>query len=98
MSMRFHWMMPKGGEVAMKTAQETNRVLTTKEHSPASMPDMEGWTRFARAAEEAGIEGVLLSFSRRAQSSRTVGCLMICSYIFGWVKPGSSPSLCPQRR
>lgn len=64
MALRFHWMMPKGGEVAMKTAQETNRVLTTKDQSPAALPDMEGWTRFARAAEEAGIESVLLSFSR----------------------------------
>jgi alkanesulfonate monooxygenase len=64
MSLRFHWMMPKGGEVAMKTAQETNRVLTTKDQSPAAIPDMDGWTRFARAAEEAGIESVLLSFSR----------------------------------
>jgi len=62
--LRFHWMMPKGGEVSMKTAQETNRVLTTKDQSPAAMPDMEGWTRFARAAEDAGIESVLLSFSR----------------------------------
>jgi hypothetical protein len=32
--------------------------------SPAALPDMEGWTRFARCAEEAGIESVLLSFSR----------------------------------
>ncbi len=64
MSLRFHWMMPKGGEVAMKTPQETNRVLTTKESSPAAIPDMEGWTRFAHAAEESGIESVLLSFSR----------------------------------
>ena len=64
MSLRFHWMLPKGGEVAMKTAQETSRVLTTKSTSPAALPDMEGWSRFARHAEEAGIESVLLSFSR----------------------------------
>jgi len=64
MSLRFHWMMPKGGEVAMQTPQETNRVYTTKDQSPCAMPDMDGWTRFARAAEEAGIESVLLSFSR----------------------------------
>ena len=30
MSLRFHWMMPKGGEVGMKTAQETSRVATTQ--------------------------------------------------------------------
>jgi alkanesulfonate monooxygenase len=74
MSLRFHWMMPKGGEVAMKTAQETNRVLTTKESSPAAMPDMEGWTRFARAAEDAGIESVLLSFSRYEPDTILVAC------------------------
>jgi alkanesulfonate monooxygenase len=76
MSLRFHWMMPKGGEVAMKTAQETNRVLTTKDQSPASMPDMEGWTRFALAAEEAGIESVLLSFSRYEPDTIVVATAM----------------------
>src|ERR1043166_6354862 len=64
MTLRFHWMLPKGGEVGMKTAQETSRVATTQASSPAALPDMEGWVRFARCAEEAGIEGVLLSFSR----------------------------------
>ena len=38
MSLRFHWMLPKGGEVGMKTAQETSRVLTTKSTSKASLP------------------------------------------------------------
>ena len=33
-----------------------------------------------------------------AQISRTVGCDAIVWYMSGWVKPGSSPSLCPQRR
>ena len=64
MKLRFHWMMPKGGEVRMRTAQETSRVATTKASSPAALPDMQGWTRFARCAEDAGIESVLLSFSR----------------------------------
>jgi len=64
MNLKFHWMMPKGGEVGMKTAQETSRVATTKASSPAALPDMEGWTRFALCAEDAGIESVLLSFSR----------------------------------
>ena len=31
-------------------------------------------------------------------AARTVGCLAIGSYICGWVKAGSSPSLWPQRR
>lgn len=64
MNLRFHWMLPKGGEVGMKTAQETSRVATTRAGSAAALPDMEGWVRFARCAQEAGIESVLLSFSR----------------------------------
>jgi alkanesulfonate monooxygenase len=67
-------MMPKGGEVSMKTARETSRVLTTKRSSPAALPDMEGWTRFARAAEGAGIESVLLSFSRYEPDTMLVAC------------------------
>jgi alkanesulfonate monooxygenase len=64
MNLRFHWMLPKGGEVDMKTAQETSRVLTTKSTSKASLPDLEGWLKFSRCAEEVGIESVLMSFSR----------------------------------
>ena len=74
MSLRFHWMMPKGGEVGMKTAQETSRVATTKASSPAALPDMEGWARFARCAEDAGIESVLLSFSRYEPDTILVAC------------------------
>ncbi|MBC7909839.1 MAG: LLM class flavin-dependent oxidoreductase, partial [Pyrinomonadaceae bacterium] len=74
MTLRFHWMMPKGGEVAMKTAQETSRVLTTKSASPAALPDMEGWTKFARSAEQAGIESVLLSFSRYEPDTILLAC------------------------
>jgi alkanesulfonate monooxygenase len=74
MNLRFHWMLPKGGEVAMKTAQETSRVLTTKSTSGAALPDMQGWVRFARAAEEAGIESVLLSFSRYEPDTLLIAC------------------------
>lgn len=74
MSLRFHWMLPKGGEVAMKTAQETSRVLTTRSASPAAIPDLEGWVRFARHAEEAGIESVLLSFSRYEPDTFFIAC------------------------
>jgi alkanesulfonate monooxygenase len=74
MSLRFHWMFPKGGEVAMKTAQETSRVLTTMSVSPAARPDMSGWVRFAHAAEEAGIESVLLSFSRYEPDTLLAAC------------------------
>jgi alkanesulfonate monooxygenase len=73
-NLRFHWMLPKGGEVGMKTAQETNRVLTTKSTSPAAIPDMKGWVKFARQAEESGIESVLLSFSRYEPDTILIAC------------------------
>lgn len=72
--LRFHWMLPKGGEVGMKTAQETNRVLTTKSTSPAAIPDMQGWVKFARQAEESGVESVLLSFSRYEPDTILIAC------------------------
>ncbi|MEA2490116.1 MAG: alkanesulfonate monooxygenase, partial [Acidobacteriota bacterium] len=75
-SLRFHWMFPKGGEVGMKTAQETSRVLTTKSASPAALPDIAGWSRFATAAEESGIESVLLSFSRYEPDTLLIACAM----------------------
>ncbi len=74
MSLRFHWMFPKGGEVAMKTAQDTSRVLTTRSTSPAALPDMGGWGKFARAAEEVGIESVLLSFSYYEPDTIFIAC------------------------
>jgi len=89
-------MLPKGGEVAMKTAQETSRVLTTKSTSPAALPDMKGWVRFARNAEEAGIESVLLSFSRYEPDTFHVACAVgqataklkfIAAYRLGLMQP-----------
>lgn len=74
MNLRFHWMLPKGGEVGMKSAQETSRVLTTKRSSACALPDMSGWLRFACCAEEAGIESVLLSFSRYEPDTMQVAC------------------------
>src|SRR5215471_3437341 len=73
-NLRFHWMLPKGGEVAMKTAQETNRVLTTLSSSPAALPDMQGWVEFAQSAEQSGIESVLLSFSRYEPDTILIAC------------------------
>jgi alkanesulfonate monooxygenase len=72
-------MFPKGGEVGMKTAQETSRVLTTKSLSPAALPDMEGWIKFARSAEDAGIESVLLSFSRYEPDTILIACAIGCA-------------------
>jgi len=91
-------MFPKGGEVSMKTAQETSRVLTTKAKSPASLPDMEGWSRFARSAEEAGIESVLLSFSRYEPDTFSIACAVglatsrlkfIAAYRTGLMQPAT---------
>src|SRR6266550_7966241 len=96
MNLRFHWMLPKGGEVAMRTAQETNRVLTTLSSSPAALPDMKGWVKFARAAEESGIESVLLSFSRYEPDTIMIACALgratnrlkfIVAYRLGLMQP-----------
>jgi alkanesulfonate monooxygenase len=97
-SLRFHWMFPKGGEVGMKTAQETSRVLTTKARSPAALPDLEGWLKFARCAEEAGIESVLLSFSRYEPDTILAACAtgqlitklkFIVAYRMGLMQPAT---------
>lgn len=98
MNLRFHWMMPKGGEVGMKTAQETSRVATTQADSPAALPDMQGWVRFARCAEDAGIESVLLSFSRYEPDTILVACALgqettklkfIVAYRMGLMQPAT---------
>jgi len=98
MNLRFHWMMPKGGEVGMKTAQETSRVATTKASSPAALPDIEGWARFARCAEDADIESVLLSFSRYEPDTILVACAVgqvtkklkfIVAYRMGLMQPAT---------
>lgn len=82
----------------MKTAQETSRVATTKASSPAALPDMEGWARFARCAEDAGIESVLLSFSRYEPDTILVACAMgqvtrklkyIVAYRLGLMQPAT---------
>ena len=80
----------------MKTAPETSRVATTQDGSPAALPDMEGWLRFAHCAEDAGMESVLLSFSRYEPDTITVACALgqvtrklkfIVAYRLGLMKP-----------
>lgn len=82
----------------MTTAQETSRVLTTKAESPAALPDLEGWLKFARSAEEAGIESVLLSFSRFEPDTILVACAtgqlatklkFIVAYRMGLMQPAT---------
>jgi alkanesulfonate monooxygenase len=76
--LRFHWMLPEAGQIAMKTPAAAARFRVEKacEHSPASRPDLEGWVRFARAAEQAGIESVLISFSRQEPDPLMVACAL----------------------
>lgn len=76
--LRFHWMLPEAGGAAMKTPEEAARfrVEKTLEHSPASGSDLEGWERFARAAEQAGIESVLISFSRYEPDPMLISCAL----------------------
>jgi alkanesulfonate monooxygenase len=96
MPLRFHWMLPKGGEISMKAAQETSRVLTTKKASLAGLPDMDNWVDFARCAEEMGIDSVLLSFSRYEPDTFLIACAMgrateklkfISAYRLGLMQP-----------
>jgi alkanesulfonate monooxygenase len=98
MNLRFHWMLPKGGEVAMQTVQETSRVLTTKSTSKASLPDMEGWLKFSRCAEEVGIESVLMSFSRYEPDTLVIAAALgqatkklkfIVAYRTGFMQPAT---------
>ena len=81
MALRFHWMLPKGGEVVAGAAQTPleaarYRVESTQSTSPAPHPDMKGWTLFAEEAERAGVESVLISFSRYEPDPIIVGCAL----------------------
>jgi len=80
MSLRFHWMLPKGGEVSVATPQtplEAARYrIEYNSAYPAPRPDMDGWSYFARCAEEAGIDSVLISFSRYEPDPFVVSCAL----------------------
>lgn len=81
MSLRFHWMLPKGGEVMAEGRQTPReaaryRIESMQSTSSAPRPDLAGWTHFARQAEEAGIESVLISFSRYEPDPFVVACAL----------------------
>jgi alkanesulfonate monooxygenase len=81
MNLRFHWMLPKGGEVSVDAPQTPRdaaryRIESTGSDSPAPRPDMEGWAHFARGAEQAGIDSVLISFSRYEPDPFMVACAL----------------------
>src|SRR5256885_3363834 len=76
--LRFHWMLPEAGGATINQPGEAARfrIEKTVEHSPASRPDLEGWESFALAAEEAGIESVLISFSRYEPDPILISCAL----------------------
>ena len=81
MNLRFHWMLPKGGEVVVNKPQTAQaaalyRIQSISDSSPAPRPDMEGWVHFARHAEEAGIDSVLISFSRYEPDPLVISCAL----------------------
>jgi alkanesulfonate monooxygenase len=81
MSLKFHWMLPKAGEVALNGQQTPReaaryRIESTQSTSPAVKPDLTGWTHFAHHAEDAGIDSVLISFSRYEPDPFLVACAL----------------------
>jgi alkanesulfonate monooxygenase len=74
-------MLPKGGEVKLDGRQTPldaarYRIESMSTTSPAPKPDLQGWTHFARHAEAAGIESVLISFSRYEPDPFLVSCAL----------------------
>ena len=74
-------MLPKGGEVLLDGRQTPleaarYRIESMSTASPAPKPDLKGWTHFARCAEDAGIESVLISFSRYEPDPFLVSCAL----------------------
>jgi alkanesulfonate monooxygenase len=71
-------MLPQAGEPAMTSAHTSARyrVGQTRPGSPAAIPDMQGWLRFARTAEQAGIESVLISISRHEPDPMLIACAL----------------------
>lgn len=81
MLLKFHWMLPKAGEVALDGQQTPReaaryRIESTQSTSPAVKPDLTGWTAFAHHAEDAGIDSVLISFSRYEPDPFLVACAL----------------------
>jgi alkanesulfonate monooxygenase len=98
MNLRFHWMLPKGGEVAVGTAKSTAAYRTRcyERTSPARLTDMEGWGRFASSAQEAGIESLLISCGPYEPDSLLTACALgretdklkyIAAFRAGWMQP-----------
>jgi alkanesulfonate monooxygenase len=79
--LKFHWMLPKSGEVipgVPQTPQQAGRyrVESSGINSPAARPEMEGWVHFARRAEEAGIESVLVALNHYEPDPIVISCAL----------------------
>jgi alkanesulfonate monooxygenase len=103
MHLRFHWMLPQGGEVAVRGPQSVHdaaryRLESSRGTTQSGQPDIEGWTHFARHAEDAGIDSVLISFSRFEPDPILVACALgratttltfIAAYRSGLIQPAN---------
>ena len=103
MKLRFHWVLPKGGEVSLDVPQSPQAAARYRREavlraSPAAYPDMDGWTRFARHAEESGIESVLITLNSHEPDPLVVSCALgqateslkfIVAYRSGLIRPTS---------
>ncbi len=74
-------MLPKGGEVKLDGRQTPleaarYRIESMSTTSPAPKPDLKGWTHFAQHAEAAGLDSVLISFSRYEPDPFLVSCAL----------------------
>jgi alkanesulfonate monooxygenase len=82
MSLKFHWMLAerRRGRVGRTTNAARSGALSHRvdaEHvAGAVRPDLAGWTHFARHAEAAGIDSVLISFSRYEPDPFVVACAL----------------------
>jgi alkanesulfonate monooxygenase len=80
-NLKFHWMLPKSGEVSVgvpQTPQEAvrYRVESTNRCSPAARPEMSGWLHFGRRAEAAGIDSVLVALNRYEPDPLVISCAL----------------------
>jgi alkanesulfonate monooxygenase len=94
-------MLPQGGEVVVGGRQTVREAACYRLESARGMtrsgrPDLEGWTHFARHAEAAGIDSVLISFSRFEPDPILVACALgrmtttltfIAAYRSGLIQP-----------
>ena len=94
-------MLPKSGEVAIGVPQTPQqaaryRVDSISSSSPAAWPEMEGWVHFARHAEDAGIDSVLVALNRYEPDPLMISCALgratkqlkfIAAYRSGMMQP-----------